>query len=434
MSKASTHLQELTSTAIPGASTSIWRPEIFVLFAIALLHNLDRTIMSGLLEPIKHAFNLSDGATGALSGMAFGLAYAVLGLPFARIADTANRRWLLAVSLALWSAFTLACGFAVGFWTFFIARLGVGVFEAAGAPAMHALCADRLPQSRRSSAASLIVVGTTLGAMIGVGSGGLIADAAGWRAAFWVAGIPGLLLAPFAFRLLVEPRHNSAPLQLTGLWGASMRATYRTLLAKPGFRNLLWGASANALWYWGTATWFITFLMRSHGMSLSKAAFGYAVFTGVSMLLGVLLNAVLGDRLVKRDIRWLGWLPAAALIVCAAFAIPVYLVTSGTVALMLYVMASAFSGLVTPAQFAATYALAGTRARASGIAMIQLCIYTVGLAVAAAAVGVISDALAPSRGVHSLSTSLLIITAALPVAAFFFHRSARFFVSDIEQD
>lgn len=156
------------------------------MFGMALLHNVDRTIMSSLLEPIKHEFGISDAATGALSGMAFGIAYAVLGLPFARIADTANRRWILALSLAAWSALTLVCGFAVGFWSFFIARLGVGIFEAAGAPAMHALCADRLPRDRRSSAASLLFVGFTLGAIIGIGSGGVIADHAGWRAAFWI--------------------------------------------------------------------------------------------------------------------------------------------------------------------------------------------------------------------------------------------------------
>lgn len=416
-----------------SAGFSLWRLEIFVLFAIALLHNLDRTIMSALLEPIKHEFGLNDAATGALSGMAYGLAYAALGLPFARVADVANRRWILALSLAAWSALTLACGFAVGFWTFFIARLGVGVFEAAGAPAMHALCADRLPKSRRSSAASVLFVGFTLGAIIGVSSGGVIADHAGWRAAFWVAGIPGLVLAPLAFRFLVEPR-PAAQLHSATLWGAPMLAAYRSLLGKPGFRNLLLGAATNALWYWGTATWFITFLVRSHGMSLSQAAFGYGILTGLSTLLGVVLNGVLGDRLVKRDVRWLGWLPAAALIACTVFAIPVYLVASGPVALILYAIASAFTGVITPAQFAATYALAGTRARASAVAILQLSIYIVGLAIAAAAVGAVSDAFVPTRGDNSLAASLLITTAALPLAAFFFYRSTKFYARDIEQE
>lgn len=415
------------------AGATLWRPEIWVLFAIAMLHHLDRTIMSGLLQPIKQEFALSDAATGALSGMAFGIAYAVLGLPFARIADVANRRWILALSLTLWSALTLACGFAVGFWTFFAARLGVGVFEAAGAPAMHALCADRLSAQRRSSAASLLAVGTTLGAMIGIASGGVIAEHSGWRAAFWVAGIPGLLLAPLALRFLIESRPQ-VQLQLRALWGAPMLAVYRALLRKIGFRYVLLGAITNALWYWGTATWFITFLVRSHGASLGEAAFSYGVLTGVSTLLGVLLNGVLGDRLVKRDVRWLGWLPALALVACTLFAVPVYLVEGGTTALMLYVLASACTGIITPAQFAATYALAGTQARASGVAILQFSIYISGLAFAAAAVGAISDALAPTRGQNSLAMSLLLITAALPVAAFFFYRSAKFYASDIEAD
>lgn len=406
---------------------------MFVLFGIALLHNLDRTIMSGLLQPIKQEFGLSDAGTGALSGMAFGLAYAALGLPFARVADVANRRCILAVSLAAWSGLTLACGFAVGFWTFFIARLGVGVFEAAGTPALHALCADRSPKERRSSAASILFVGFTLGAIIGVSSGGVIADHAHWRAAFWVAGVPGLLLAPLAFCFLIEPR-PSARIEVSGLWGAPMRAVYRSLLSKVAFRYVLLGSIANAFWYWGTATWFITFLVRSHGMSLSEAAFGYGILTGLSTLLGVVLNGLAGDRLVRRDIRWLGWLPAAALIACTIVAVPVYVVQSGSMALVLYVIASAFTGVITPAQFAATYALAGTRARASGVAILQLCIYIVGLAVAAAAVGAISDLLAPARGENSLATSLLITTAVLPLAAFFFYQSTKHFARDIERD
>lgn len=404
-----------------------------MLFGVALLHNLDRTIMSGLLQPIKEEFMLSDAATGALSGMAFGLAYAALALPFARIADVSNRRWILALSLAAWSALTMVCGFAVGFWSFFVARLGVGIFEAAGQPAMHALCADRLPKDRKSSAASLIIVGTSLGAIIGVSSGGIIADHAGWRAAFWVAGIPGLLLAPIAFRYLVEPRPSSR-LDVSTLWGSAMRDTYKFLLAKRAFRWLLLGAVTNALWYWGTATWFITFLVRTHHLSLSQAAFGYGILSGVSTIVGILLNAVLGDRLVKRDIRWLGWLPAAALLVVTIFAIPVYLVSSGSVALMLYVIASGFTGVVTPAQFAATYALAGTRARASGVAILQLSIYVVGLAFAAAAVGAVSDALTPTQGEKSLGSALLITTAALPLAAYFFYRSTKFYAREIEPD
>lgn len=426
---------ESDSIARPGLSVraSLWRPEVLILFAIAMLHHLDRTIMSGLLQPIKLEFALSDAATGALSGMAFGIAYAVLGLPFARIADVANRRWILALSLAMWSALTLACGLAVGFWTFFAMRLGVGVFEAAGAPAMHALCADRLSSQRRSSAASLIAVGTTLGAMIGIASGGVIAEHSGWRAAFWLAGIPGLLLAPLALRYLIEPR-PPARLQFEALWGAPMLAVYRSLLKKIGFRYVLLGAITNALWYWGTATWFITFLVRSHGVSLGEAAFGYGVLTGVSTLLGVLLNGLLGDRLASRDVRWLGWLPALALVACTLFAIPVYLVESGTTALILYVLASACTGIITPAQFAATYALAGARARASGVAILQFSIYISGLAFAAAAVGAISDALAPTRGVNSLAASLLLVTAALPVAAFFFYRSAKFFASEVETE
>lgn len=420
--------------AAPSPSpVSLWRPEIAVLFTIALLQNLDRTIMSGLLQPIKQAFALSDAATGALSGMAFGLAYATLGLPFARIADVANRRFLLVVAVSLWSVLTLACGFATGFWTFFAARLGVGIFEAAGAPALHALTADRFGE-RRSSAASLIAVGMTLGAMVGIASGGVIADSAGWRSAFWVAGIPGLLLAPLAWRYLIESRAASTGHSVGGLFGGAMWRVCRTLLAKPGFRYMLAAAIANAFWFWGTATWFITFLVRSHGMSLAEAAFGYGILSGVSTLFGILLNGWMGDRLTRRDERWLGWLPALATVGGLVFAVPVYLVQSGVAAMAFYIVANIFYGVVTPAQFAATYALAGRRSRAMGVAMLSFVIYLTGLAISATAIGAISDLLTARHGGDSLRIALLIVTATLPVAALCFWRAARSFATDIERD
>lgn len=422
----------MTTEAHP-APASLWRPEIAVLFTIALLQNLDRTIMSGLLQPIKQAFALSDAATGALSGMAFGLAYATLGLPFARIADVANRRILLIVSLALWSMLTIACGLAAGFWTFFAARLGVGIFEAAGAPALHALTADRFGE-RRSRAASLITVGMTIGAMIGIASGGVIADFAGWRSAFWVAGVPGILLAPLAWRYLAEPRAAASDLSVRGLFGRAMWVACRRLLAKPGFRYMLAAAIANAFWFWGTATWFITFLVRSHGMSLAEAAFGYGILSGISTLFGILLNGWLGDRLTRRDERWLGWLPGLATVGGLAFAVPVYLVQSGVAAMAFYIVSNIFYGVVTPAQFAAIYALTGTRSRAMGVAMLSFVIYIVGLAISATAVGAISDALTARHGDDSLRIALLLVTATLPIAAVCFWRSARSFATDIERD
>ncbi len=411
-----------------------WRMEIVILFAISLLQGLDRTVMSGLLQPIKQTFALSDAMTGALSGAAFGLAYAVLGLPFARIADLANRRWILAIAVTLWSAFTLLCGYAIGFWTFFLARLGVGIFEAAGAPAMHALCADRLATARRSSAASLILFSGALGIMIGIPSGGIVADHFGWRAAFWVAGLPGLLLGPLAFRFLVEPRRSVKPLRLKDVFGRSGRQTYRALLRKPAFRYFLLGSVTLELWYFGTAAWFITYLIRSHHVSLSEAAFGYGVLSGSAFLVGAALNAILGDRLVKRDVRWLGWLPAAAVLACTVFAVPVYLVSSAMAALIFYIIATVFTGIIKPAQFAAMYALTGSRARAVGVAVLNFCGYMVGLTLAAAAIGALSDQLESAFGDNSLGVSLLISTSVLPVSAWLFFQSTRYFARDIEPD
>lgn len=415
---------------MPESATTLWRPEFLVLFGIALIQNMDRTVMGALLQPIKKAFALTDATTGVLAGAAFGLAYVFLCLPFARLADAINRRKILAIAVGFWSLCTLSCGYALGFWTFFVCRLGVGMFEAAGTPAMNALCADRL-STRRSSAASLLMVGAVLGAMIGITAGGAIGARYGWRMAFWLEGLPGLLLTPLALRFLIEPRPSRVSVRPSDILGGAAWQAYRGLLNKQAFRNLLFASVAYALWYWGSATWFITFLVRSHGMSLAEAALGYGVLSGISTLAGVIVNGALGDRLAKRDVRWLGFLPAVAVLLCTACAVPVYLVSSGVLALGLYLFASAFSGVVIPAEYALTYALSGVRARAIGIALLLLATQITGLTVAAAAVGALSDALTGRYGAESLRMSLLATTAVLPVAALFFYNCTRSFDHDI---
>jgi MFS family permease len=320
----------------------------------------------------------------------------------------------------------------MGFWTFFLARLGVGIFEAAGAPALNALCADCFSADRRSIAASVVTVGYWAGAMVGVTSGGIIADHAGWRAAFYVAGIPGLLLAPVAFRYLREPR-PSREVALADVVGGAAFHAYRALLKKRGFRNLLIAIMILALWYWGTASWYVTLLVRSYHLSLSQAAFAYGTLSGISTLVGVAANAVLGDRLVRRDVRWLAWLPGAGVVGCLLFAIPVCLVNNSTWSLVLYLIASAFTGVIVPAQLAATYAFAGSGARASGVAAYYFCFYLVGLGFGAATVGALSDRFAAAYAQDSLRMALLVVTAVLPLSAWFFFRSAKHVAHDVEQ-
>ncbi len=178
-----------------------------ILLAAYILSFLDRQIVSILAEPIKRDLGLHDWQLGMLTGLAFALFYTTLGIPIARLAERYSRPWIIGGSIALWSLFTVLSGRAQTFPQMLIARMGVGVGEAGCNPCAHSLIADYTPKEKRASALATYSLGIPIGSLLGLVMGGLIADAYGWRTAFFVAGGPGLLLAVIAVVFLKEPRN-----------------------------------------------------------------------------------------------------------------------------------------------------------------------------------------------------------------------------------
>jgi len=197
--------------AIPLVSDGYRRYALTLLLVIYTLNFLDRQVVNILAEPIKKDLGLHDWQLGMMTGLAFALFYTVLGLPIARLgiarlAERANRAWIISGAIAAWSGFTLLCGFAQNFPQLILARIGVGVGEAGCTPPAHSLITDYVPRDRRASAIAFYSIGTPLGSLLGMAMGGVVADAWGWRAAFLVAGAPGLLMAALALLTLKEPR------------------------------------------------------------------------------------------------------------------------------------------------------------------------------------------------------------------------------------
>ena len=157
---------------------------LFILWITYILNFVDRQLITILLEPIKLEFGASDTAMGFLSGFAFALFYASLGVPVARLADRWSRRNVIAISVGLWSAMTALCGMAGSFWQLALARVGVGIGEAGGTPPSHSLIADYFPVENRATALSIHATGTQFGILIGMLGGALVAAEYGWRMAF----------------------------------------------------------------------------------------------------------------------------------------------------------------------------------------------------------------------------------------------------------
>src|SRR3984885_2801841 len=180
-----------------------------LLTVVYALNFLDRTIFNVLIEPIKKEFSLSDTTMGLLAGFGFVLFYSLLGIPIARLADRLNRRNIVALAFAFWSAMTFLCGMAQSATTLALARIGVGIGESAGTPASQSMIADLFSRNERPRALGIYAIGTYLGIFLGYLLGGWVNQHYGWRMAFFSAGLPGIALATVLWLTISEPRRGA---------------------------------------------------------------------------------------------------------------------------------------------------------------------------------------------------------------------------------
>jgi MFS family permease len=270
-----------------------------VLLGINTLNFFDRQILGAVAEGIKKDWDLSDGRLGAL-GTAFILLYAVIGLPLGRWADVGQRSKLLAGGVALWSLMTAASGFAWNFWSLFTLRLGVGVGEASCAPAANSLLGDLFPLRSRSRAVAVFMLGLPLGLALSFIISGQVADQWGWRAAFWVAGVPGLLLALLALAL-PDPARGEVDLRPAGAEWSPGRAVRHVLSIPTMWWIILSGALHNFNMY-AVGQFLSSFLQRFHGLTQTGAGWISGLIYGCGGL-GILLGGWACDRAVQRHIR-----------------------------------------------------------------------------------------------------------------------------------
>lgn len=176
-----------------------------VLVLVYMLNFLDRQIIGILAAPLKEEFNMSDSQFGLLGGLAFASVYSTLAIPLAALADRASRVWIMTGALAVWSGFTALCGLAGSFTQLFLFRMGVGVGEAGGVAPAYSLIADYFPPSQRARALAGFAFGIPLGTAAGTLVGGLLAASYGWRTAFIVVGLIGLIIAPLLRLTIKDP-------------------------------------------------------------------------------------------------------------------------------------------------------------------------------------------------------------------------------------
>ncbi|KPF83044.1 MFS transporter [Brevundimonas sp. AAP58] len=203
----------MTDTASSQTAEAPVRPGyrfyvLAILILVYMLNFLDRQIIGILAGPLKEEFNLSDSQFGLLGGIAFASVYSTLAIPLAALADRASRVWIMTGALAVWSGFTALCGVAQNFTQLFLFRMGVGVGEAGGVAPAYSLVADYFPPEQRARALAGFAFGIPLGTAAGTLVGGLLAASYGWRTAFIVVGLLGLLVAPILRLTVRDPKRG----------------------------------------------------------------------------------------------------------------------------------------------------------------------------------------------------------------------------------
>jgi MFS family permease len=270
---------------------------LWVLFAINTMNFFDRQILGAVGEAVRKEWALSDGALGAL-GTAFTLLYALVGVPLGRLADRTQRKWILSAGVIVWSLMTVASGLAQNFRQLFAVRLLVGVGEASCAPAATSLIGDLFPAERRARALSIFMLGLPVGIALSFAVSGTIARSYGWRAAFFVAGLPGLLCA-IAMIFVREPQRGATELHTVG---SKKRAgsPYRLVLATPTMRWLIISGALHNFNMYAIGAFITPFLMRHHGVDIRSANFISMVVYGLTGGVGLILGGIASDAYRKR--------------------------------------------------------------------------------------------------------------------------------------
>ena len=396
-------------SAVDGvAPTSLLRRYVLgILLVVYTFNFIDRQILSILLESIKKDLMLTDQALGFLAGFAFAAFYATLGIPMALWADRGNRRNLIAVALALWSAMTAACGLAQNFVHLALARVGVGIGEAGCSPPSHSIISDYYPAHQRATAIGIYALGIPLGVMFGLFVGGRINELFGWRQAFFLVGLPGLALALLVRFTIPEPRRGLSDARADRGEQPGIMETLRFLRRRPAFLHLSFGAALACFIGYGFIMWFPSFLIRSHHMKTSDVGLWLGLLIGVVGGLSMYVGGVLADRFSTRDTRWSAWIVTVANLIGLPFGVAAYLVDNPYWALVLFIPPVVAANFWQATTLAQAQSIVRLRMRAQTSAILLFIANIIGLGAGPWAIGVVSDLLAPRYGADSLRYSLL---------------------------
>ena len=301
---------------MPEARSSQANYALFVLLLAYILSFIDRNVMAVLIGPIRAEFDISDFQYSLLHGFAFSMFYIALGLPIARWADRGNRKLIITVGVFLWSIMTCLCGMAKSFTTLFLARVGVGVGEAALSPPAYSLLADFFTPENLPRATAIFTLGITLGGGLAYIIGGaiyqhyeatgailpVIGEVSAWQMTFIVVGLPGLLIVAL-LSFMQEPSRDGADTKEVAEPASIADLAHQIKQHRRAYIGLIGSMSLLAVLGYGTMAWYPEYLMRSFGMERAAAGGQFGLIFLIAGSLGALAAGWSVQPLTRRGYR-----------------------------------------------------------------------------------------------------------------------------------
>ena len=370
---------------------------LFSLLAVYTLNFIDRALIGVVSEPIIQEFQLKDWQFGLLSGFGFAVTYTLFGIPIARFAEKYNRVRIIAFSVILWSAMTALCGFAGGFLSLLVFRVGVGIGEAGCTPPANSIIADYYPAKSRARALGIYSMGVTLGSALAALFGGPIAEAWSWRDAFIYLGLPGILVGFIVlFTIKEPPRGYSDPPGTPQIDKLGFSETLKRLGTNRSYWINCIAATVTAFVGYGVSSFQVSYFVRIHELNVADVAVQLIVPISLAAAFGTFAAGAAIEKLSDRYPNAVAWLPGWALIA----SLPLYWIgfstNSQATALVMLIVAAFLHYTYLGSQYTIAQGVVDLRARATAIAILLFVVNLIGYGLGPLFVGILSDFLTQS--------------------------------------
>lgn len=421
--------EELAAPAAPARAYYA----LGILVLVFTLNFIDRTVANVLIDPIKKELQLSDTVMGVIVGFGFTILYALLGVPVGRWADAGNRRNVISLGLLVWSAFTALSGMAYNTFTLAATRIGVGVGESCGwAPAVS-MISDYFPRAQRAKAVGILTSASTIGSALGLAIGGYVGQHYGWRAAFYFAGIPGLITVALLRFTVIEPTHGGSESRGANSMAYPVGEVVRFVLSQRSAVLTILGGIALGLYAYTYSTWTPSLLRRVHHMSGDQIA---AWVTPIHLIFGIsggLFGGWITDVAGRRDARWLAWSPALMFVLACPAALLLVLPESTTLSLVGIGCQTLLGAALYGPCWAIIQNVVRVRMRAVTLSIALGLNTMVGFGLGAPLIGYLNDSFAPVYHDMAIRYSLIVPAVITLLGGLIFAIAAPFVPGDIKR-